>query len=50
MGAYRTGVIVFTGHNPVEKLLDDIGVFTSNVIKILVDRKPFDVRCLLLAE
>jgi hypothetical protein len=43
-------MIDISGHNMVEKLLDNRGVFTPNGIEILFDRKPFDFCCLLVLD
>jgi len=43
-------MIEIIGHDIVEKVLDNMGVFTPNGIEILFDRKPFDVCCLLVFD
>jgi len=41
---YRSSTIELVVHNSIEKLLDDGSVRTSDLIEVLLDGEPFDLR------
>ena len=44
MDTCRSSMIGFIVHNLIEKFLDDGRVRTSDLIEVLLDGEPFDVR------
>ena len=48
MDTYRGSIIELIVHNSIEKVLDDGRVRTSDLIELLLDGEPFDVRQVLL--